>query len=149
MSIAEWLPPELVLPALRASTKSAILSEIARRAGAAIGRDGETIRAALEKREALGSTGIGGGIAIPHARLDEVARPLGLLARLRKPVAFEAIDELPVDLVFLLLLPTNPHGEQLNALAGVARRLRDPEVAAALRSARDAQSLYAAMSGPA
>ena len=147
MSIQDFIPVDLVLPSLRAGTKAAILTEIARKAGAAFSLDEGLIRSALEKREALGSTGIGDGIAIPHARLDEIVRPLGLLARLRNPVDFDAVDERPVDLVVLLLLPMNPHGAQLNALASVARRLRDPDVAAALRSARDAQGLHAAMCG--
>lgn len=148
MTIEDLLPLELVLPALRAPNKAAILTEIARKSGAALGLDEGMIRTALEKREALGSTGIGGGIAIPHARLEEIGRPLGLLARLRSPVEFDSVDDQPADLVFLLLLPTNPHGEQLNALATVARRLRDPDIAAALRSARDGKSLYAAMCRP-
>ena len=104
------------------------------------------ILSALQQREALGSTGMGGGIAIPHARLPEVRRPFGLFARLRAPVAFDAVDERPVDLVFLLLLPTDPRGEQLNALACIARCLRDAAVAAGVHGARDAAEIYAVVS---
>ncbi|HEV7438838.1 MAG TPA: PTS sugar transporter subunit IIA [Methylobacterium sp.] len=110
--------------------------------------DAAAILAALRRREGLGSTGIGDGIALPHARLDAVARPLGLLARLRGPIAFDAVDERPVDLAFLLLLPAAAPDEALNAIASVARRLRDPEAAEALRRARDAAGLYAAICGP-
>ena len=86
---------------------------------------------------------MGGGIAIPHARLARLSRPIGFFARLRPLVAFEAIDGQRIDLVFLLLLPTEGHGEHLNALACVARRLRDDSTTAALRAARSPDELHA------
>ncbi|WP_375464255.1 PTS sugar transporter subunit IIA [uncultured Methylobacterium sp.] len=147
MTIADLLSPDHVLQALRGSTKAIVLEEVARRASEALALDGQGVLSALRRREALGSTGVGDGIAIPHARLDQVNRPFGLLARLRAPVAFEAIDERPVDIVFLLLLPTNSDGAQLNALACVSRRLRDAETARLIRGARDASAMYAAMRG--
>ena len=85
-------------------------------------------------------------MSLPHARLETVRKPFGLLARLRDPLDFDAVDERPVDLVFLLLLPIGDGGENLNALACVARKLRDPDSAKALRGARDAASLYALVS---
>jgi PTS system nitrogen regulatory IIA component len=88
---------------------------------------------------------MGEGIAIPHARLAEVTSPFGILARLKKPIDFQSVDDEPVDLVFLLLLPSSSKGEQLNALACVARRLRDPSTLQALRDARDGQALYRGM----
>jgi PTS system nitrogen regulatory IIA component len=96
------------------------------------------------KREALGSTGTGAGIAIPHARLEGIARPFGILVRLAKPIDFEAIDGQPVDLVFLLLLPAEPQGDQLNALACAARMLRDAQILRDLRRAADDAALYRA-----
>lgn len=142
---AAFLSPEHVVPALRAAGKQAVLQEVARRAAPALGLAPETLLAALERREALGSTGIGGGIALPHARLEAVARPFGLLARCRPPAAFEALDDRPVDLVVLLVLPANPEDDPDNALAGVSRRLRDPRVARAIREARDAGAMHAAL----
>ena len=92
------------------------------------------VAAALAAREALGSTGVGGGIAVPHARIATLAAPSGFLARLDRPVGFDAVDGRPVDLVFLLLSPA-ADAEHLRALAAVSRRLRTPEVAQAMRAA--------------
>jgi nitrogen PTS system EIIA component len=147
MTVDEFLAPSDVLVGLRAATKNALLEDLARRAAAALGIGLDAIFPALARRENLGSTGIGDGIALPHARLEAVARPYGILARLREPIDFEAVDDNPVDLVFLLLLPAPDRHEPLNALACVARRLRDAETAAALRGARDAAALYAAVTG--
>ena len=99
----------------------------------------------LLKREDLGSTGIGKGVAIPHVRLPDVPRPYGLLARLRQPIEFDAIDGQAVDIVFVLLLPANAESAQLGALALVARTLRPPENLVRLRSAKTASELYAAI----
>jgi PTS system nitrogen regulatory IIA component len=90
----------------------------------------------LIKREELGSTGIGRGVAIPHARLPDLQRPYGLLAKLRHPIEFEAIDGQAVDIVFVLLLPAAVESGQLEALALVARVLRPPENLARLRDAK-------------
>ena len=147
MTVDELLAPSDVLVGLRAATKNALLEDLARRAAAALGIGLDAIFPALARRENLGSTGIGDGIALPHARLEAVSRPYGILARLREPIDFEAVDDNPVDLVFLLLLPTPGRHEPLNALACVARRLRDAETAAAMRGARDAAALYAAVTG--
>ncbi|GJE70519.1 PTS sugar transporter subunit IIA [Methylorubrum podarium] len=147
MTLDDLLASDSVIHGLRASGKAALLEDLARRAARALDLDADDILAALVRREGLGSTGIGAGVALPHARLDAVRRPYGLLARLREPLDFEAVDERPVDLVFLLLLPTESGGEPLNALARVARRLRDPENAAALRAARNAAGLSALVSG--
>lgn len=147
MTVDELLAPSDALVGLRAATKNALLEDLARRAAAALGIGPDAIFPALARRETLGSTGIGDGIALPHARLEAVARPYGILARLREPIDFEAVDDNPVDLVFLLLLPAPARHEPLNALACVARRLRDAETAAAMRGARDAAALYAAVTG--
>ncbi|KAB1069344.1 PTS sugar transporter subunit IIA [Methylobacterium planeticum] len=147
MTVDEILAPTDVVVGLRASGKAALLEDLARRASDALGIDVGEILPALLRRENLGSTGVGDGVALPHARLDTVQRPYGILARLRDPLDFEAVDDQPVDLVFLLLLPTGSGGEHLHALACVARRLRDPETAAALRGARDVIGLYALATG--
>ena len=142
MQVSEFLSRDDVLVDVRTADKDALLRELARRAAAQAGVDPATVTAEIDKREQLGSTGMGGGIAIPHARLAGVTTPVGVLARLRKPVDFAAIDGAPVDLVFLLLLPTAPQGEQLTALAAVARRLRDPMTAQRLRRAADRDEVY-------
>jgi PTS system nitrogen regulatory IIA component len=102
------------------------------------------VRGEILKREQLGCTGIGGGIAIPHARLQNLNKPFGSLIRLRKPVGYDAIDGDPVDIVFLLLLPTEPAGNQLNARASTTRKLRDRDTLARLRGAPDGHALYEA-----
>jgi nitrogen PTS system EIIA component len=147
MTVDEMLAPEGVLIGLRVASKRALLEDLARRASDAIGLDVGEILPALLRREDLGSTGVGDGVALPHARLDVVRQPFGLLAQLRDPVDFEAVDDRPVDLVFLLLLPAGAEGQHLNALACVARWLRDPGTAAALRGARDAGALYSLAAG--
>ncbi|CAO4149371.1 Nitrogen regulatory protein [Methylorubrum aminovorans] len=146
MTVDDILAPADVVHGLRASGKTTLLEDLARRAAKSLDLDADTILAALIRREGLGSTGVGDGLALPHARLEAVRKPFGLLARLREPLDFDAVDERPVDLVFLLLLPTAEGGNHLNALACVARKLRDPDTAAALRGARDAAGLHASVS---
>jgi len=142
MQIKEFLSANDVLVDLRASDKAALLHDMVLLAATQAGVDPATVESEIDKREQLGSTGMGGGIAIPHARVAGVAKPVGVLARLKKPIDFAAIDGAPVDLVFLLLLPTTPQGEQLTALAAVARRLRDPMTADSLRRAPDRDAVY-------
>jgi PTS system nitrogen regulatory IIA component len=144
MDIKEFLSPTDTFIDVRASDTTRLLQELARRAAATLNLAVERISAEILKREELGSTGTGGGVAIPHARI-QVNRSFGILARLNKPIDFEAIDGRPVDLVFFLLLPANPAGEQLNALASVARKLRDPACLRSLRSAGGTAGLYDAI----
>lgn len=148
MSIKDFLSPDHVSVDVRVSEKTKLLRELARQAALAIDVPADRIFAELHKREELGSTGTGGGVAIPHARLPEVKKPFGMLVRLAQPIQFEAIDDRPVDLVFLLLLPAASAGEQLNALAAVARRLRQPNAVRDLRQATDASSCYHTMTVP-
>lgn len=145
MNIGEFLTPDRVIIDLRAADKRRLIDDVARRAAASAGVEPAAIAEALTQRERLGSTGMGAGIAIPHARLAALARPVGFFARLRPPVAFDAIDGERVDLAFFLLLPAQAEGDHLNALACVARRLRAEPVTAALRKAHDAGGLYAAL----
>src|SRR5690349_8502909 len=125
MSVDELLTPARVLTGLRAADKRGVLDALAARAGAELGLDPAALRVALLERERLGSTGMGSGTAMPHARLAGIAVPYGLLARLERPVEFDAIDARPVDLVCLLLLPAGAERGQLGALACVARAFRD------------------------
>ncbi len=145
MDIKNFLSPADALSDARAPDKARLLRELSRRAAATLGLNADLIAGDLLKREALGSTGMGNGVAIPHARFAELKKPFGLLARLRRPIAFDAIDGQPVDIVFLLLLPADSGGEPLNALACVARKLRDAKALDALRGAQTDVALYRVM----
>ncbi len=142
MEIADIIGPDQVLIDLRAGNKLAALKELARRAGAGTALTGDAIYAALIARENMGSTGVGQGIAVPHARVEGLKRPFALFARLERPIDFESIDGRPVDLVFLLLTPSEAGSDHLAALACVSRRVRDGAVAQKLREAVDARGLY-------
>ena len=133
------LPPLPTRP-----NKVGLLRELSQQAAESLKLDGEAVARAILKREELGSTGTGGGVALPHARIEAVEKPFGLLACLRKAIAFDAIDQKPVDIVFLLLLPATAAGEQLNALAAVARKLRNPVIAERLRHAPGNAEAYRA-----
>jgi nitrogen PTS system EIIA component len=142
MKISDFLAPGAVMTDVAPADKQQLLTELARKAAARIDVPADNLLSELVKREELGSTGMGGGVAIPHARFYQVDKPFGMLARLRRPIDFDAVDGEPVDLVFLLLLPATPAGGQLSALAQIARKLRDPAIGAALRSARDGATIY-------
>jgi PTS system nitrogen regulatory IIA component len=145
MKTSDLLSPTDVLFDFRAANKRGLLEELAARAAASSGVAAEQVAAVLLKREELGSTGIGRGVAIPHARLPGLQRPCGLLARLKPGVEFDAIDGQKVDIVFVLLLPATAENAALGALASVARTLRSPENLARLRAAKDASELLAAI----
>jgi len=145
MKISDFLAPSQVQINLRVSDKAQLIRELGQRAAPATGLSTDTIVAALTQREALGPTGLGGGVAIPHARVAELKQPFGMMVRLRKAIAFDAIDGQPVNIVFLLLLPAEKAGEQLNALATVARKLRDRGQLELFTKARDASALYQRM----
>jgi PTS system nitrogen regulatory IIA component len=122
--------------------KQKLLEDLARRASRAVDLEPDIILAELRKREQLGSTGMGGGVALPHARIHRIQKPFGMVVRLKKPIEFDAVDGKPVDMIALLLLPDTQEGKQLGALACIARKLRDPDVLTALRHARDGGELY-------
>jgi nitrogen PTS system EIIA component len=144
MEIKEFLLPADTLIKVRGTDKTRLLQELSARAAASLNLDANVICTALLKREDLGSTGTGGGIAIPHARISDLHEPFGTLVRLRHAIDFDAIDGMPVDIIFLLLLPAQS-GDPLNALASVARRLRNPELVQRLRGATNDEELYRAI----
>jgi PTS system nitrogen regulatory IIA component len=146
MNIAELLRPENVLVDLDASTKQQLLQQLAARAAHTTGLDEAVLLSGLSHRESLGSTGIGQGIAIPHSAPNGLAAPFALLARLARPIEFDAIDDQPVDLVFLLLSPAD-RASHLKALSVVSRQLRSAGVTERLRRVRTAAEMYAAMTG--
>jgi nitrogen PTS system EIIA component len=144
VEIADLLPgPDAVLASVKASGKKALLAELASRAATVFKLDDRRLFDRLLERERLGSTGIGSGIAIPHARLTTLAKPVGLFARLANPVDFESIDERPVDIVFLLVAPESAGADHLKALARVSRLLRDRSLVEKLRATESADALYA------
>jgi PTS system nitrogen regulatory IIA component len=149
MQLADLISEDHVFAGLRAADKPALLTDLARRAAASLGLPATEVAARLASREALGSTGVGAGIAVPHARVDGLAAPVGFFARLDRAIDYAAIDGKPVDLVFLLLSPANGNNEHLAALAAVSRRLRDAGASASLRAAKSAASLRAILIGTA
>lgn len=145
MKISDLLSPNDVMIDVRASKKRQLLQELAAKAADSLGLRVDQVALDLLKREELGSTGIGRGVAIPHARLPDVQRPYGLLVKLKVPIEFDAIDGQAVDIVFVLLLPTVAENGQIGALAQVARTLRPEENLARLRAARNTSELYSAI----
>jgi PTS system nitrogen regulatory IIA component len=135
--------PAQVMPRLKVSSKKQALQELARRAAEITGVHERQIFDVLLERERLGTTGVGNGIAIPHGKLADVKKMFGLFARLEHPVDFEAIDEQPVDLIFLLLAPEGAGADHLKALARVSRLLRDRAICDKLRGADQAEAIYA------
>jgi PTS system nitrogen regulatory IIA component len=145
MKIKDFLSPADVAIDVRAADKATLLKELAGRAAAVVQLPADLVVAEIEKRDELGSTGIGRGVAIPHARLREIEKPVGLLVRLKSAIEFDAVDGQPVDLVFLLMLPAASQLDQLNCLAAVARTLRDANVLRTMRSATSTGELYRAV----
>lgn len=141
--MTEFLKPDAVVANLRVTSKKQALHELARRAAEISGQPERTIFDVLLERERLGSTGVGRGIAIPHGRLPSLDRVYGILARLDRPVDFDAIDDQPVDLVFLLLAPAHAGADHLKALAKVSRLLRDESLCAKLRGCETADAIDA------
>jgi PTS system nitrogen regulatory IIA component len=148
MPLDDLVSPLAVIPALRANSKKQALQELASRAAELTGVPEREIFDTLLQRERLGSTGVGNGIAIPHGKLGSFKQLFGLFARLERPIDFEALDDQPVDLVFVLLAPESAGADHLKALARIARLLRDPSVAQNLRNSRDEAALYAVLTQP-
>ncbi len=146
-NVSDLLAPEAVLSGVSASNKKALFAALGAAAHQAYGLDAQDVAAKLAAREKLGSTGFGGGIAIPHGKLESIRRVCGVFARLDKPVDFGAVDELPVDLVFMLLSPSDAGAEHLKALAAVSRKLRDRSFADKLRGAGSPDALYVLLTG--
>lgn len=142
MKIVDFTTPEGVIVALRAANKAQALRELARRGARLAGVDEATVYKALQEREALGSTGIGRGVALPHACIAGLTRLVAVIARLEQPIDFEAIDQQPVDLLFLLLAPENAPRDRMAALARISHLFRDAAACEALRKAQTVKSIY-------
>ena len=145
MALADILQPEGIIPALRAHTKKQLLVELAATASKLTGISEREIFDVVLQRERLGSTGVGGGIAIPHGKLKSLNKIIGVFARLETPVDFEALDDQPVDLVFMLLAPEGAGADHLKALSRIARALRDPDLVARLRSSETVPAIEACL----
>jgi PTS system nitrogen regulatory IIA component len=142
MELTYILDAKSVRAGLKASSKKRLLQELAEIAEAEHGLNSGAVFDAVQERELLGPTGMGGGVAIPHARLEAVDKVIGIFATVAKPIDFDAVDQQPVDLVFLLLAPQEAGAEHLRALARVSRTLRNGDVCAKLRSTNDLSAIY-------
>ena len=139
------LMPEAV-GTIDADSKKAILEQLAGRFAGVYGLDSALVLERIEEREKLGSTGFGRGVAIPHARISGLNRPVGVFLRLTNPVAFDAADGMPVNMVFGLLSPEAAGAAHLHALAAISRLMRDEAMHRALAEAPGAEALYGLLS---
>lgn len=149
MDLGDLIAPEGIIPSLKAKTKKQALQELSAKAAELTGLSAREIFDTLLQRERLGSTGLGRGIAIPHVKFKSLTEIVCLFARLDAPIEFEALDDEPVDLIFLLLAPEHASGDHLKALARISRLLREPDVSEELRSSTDRKSLLAVLTQPA
>jgi nitrogen PTS system EIIA component len=142
MDIADFLTPDRIALDVRVRDKAALIAETARQFGRTTSLQPETVQAALLAREQLGSTGLGNGFALPHARIDGLDAYLGLFLRLARPIDFEAIDGKPVQLVFVLLIPSESATPHVAALAAISRRFRNADVVTKLQKAKTPVEAY-------
>ncbi|MFN8949291.1 MAG: PTS sugar transporter subunit IIA, partial [Alphaproteobacteria bacterium] len=148
MNIADIITPADVFCDLKASGKRRLLVDLATIVASRVGFDGGVVFEALWEREKLASTGVGRGVAIPHGRMQRLPRIAGLFVKLQTPVDFEAPDDVPVDLVFLLLTPAEAGADHLKALARISRLLRHAGTCERLRAATSADALYSLLTEP-
>lgn len=148
MDLGDLLRPEGVFASLKVKNKKQALRELAIRAAQITGLDDRQIFDMLLQRERLGSTGVGRGIAIPHARMGGLDQIATVFAQLDEAIDFDSADGEPVDLVFVLLAPEQAGADHLKALARISRVLRDPLTLEKLRAARDRAALYSVLTEP-
>ena len=147
MDLSDILAVDRIDAALNVANKKALFQQLGSAAARRTGLATRDIVAALGERERLGSTGFGGGVAIPHGKIEGLTEMFGYFARLSTPIEFQAVDNAPVDLVFLLLSPPDAGADHLKALARVSRALRDRQTLAKLRGARSRDAMFALLSG--
>lgn len=145
MDLTDLIDARAIMPALKANSKKQLLQLLSEKAAAISGIPEREIFETILQRERLGSTGVGNGIAIPHGKLAGISRITGIFARLDTPVDFEALDDQPVDLVFLLLAPEGAGADHLKALSRIARALRDQDLVARLRSSDTVPAIEACL----
>ena len=147
MHLTEFLDFDSIKPALSAGNKRSLFTQLAAIAAERLNLDRLAILNSISEREALGSTGFGQGVAIPHGKVEGLAHIYCLFARLAEPMRYKAIDGAPVDLVFLLLSPLDAGAEHLKALAAVSRLVRHAPVVEKLRGARSRDAIAAVLIG--
>lgn len=145
----EMIDNSRIVPKLKVNSKKQALLELAKRAALVTGESERRIFDVLLERERLGSTGVGRGVAIPHGKLPALNRVYGLFARLERPIDFDAVDERPVDLIYVLLAPEGSGADHLKALARVSRTLRDEGLCNKLRGCESADAIHAIFSSTA
>jgi len=145
VKVADFIAPDRVIPRLLGTNKLSILKALAQIGAACVDLDPAMVFDALLERQDSTTIGLGRGIAIPHATVSGIEAPVGVFARLQPPVDFGAVDGMPADLVVMILVPEDDNRTLLRALSCTARRLREGDVAARLRSANDAATLYAVL----
>lgn len=146
MPLGTFVSPNAILPALKVANKKQALLAISERAAFVSGLDAKQVFDALWEREALGSTGVGNGVAIPHCQLAPVGRMFGVFARLDRAIDYDATDGSPVDLMFVLIGPEGSGADHLKALSKIARSFRDTAMLATLRATRDAAGIFTILS---
>ena len=145
--LSDIITIESVESGFPAANKKALFQHLAAAGARLTGMPAKTILAALNAREKIGSTGFGGGAAIPHGKVEGLERVFGYFLRLTTPIDFQAVDGMPVDLVFLLLSPPDAGVDHLKALASISRTCRDRQTLAKLRGARSKDALFALLAG--
>lgn len=143
MDLSKLLIPGAVRVVGQLTSKKRLFQELGELASSAYGLNAATAIDGLQERESLGPTGVGHGIALPHARLEDLSRIIGVFIRLEKPLDYDSVDRQPVDLVFGLFAPKDSGVEHLKALALVSRTMRDANVVSKLRANTDAGKLHA------
>ncbi|WP_375451226.1 PTS sugar transporter subunit IIA [uncultured Devosia sp.] len=148
MELADILAEQAVLTCTGVKTKHQLFEQLASTAAGLTGRPAGELLAAIENREELGSTGLGNGIAIPHGKVAGLKQVCAVFARLDEPIEFDALDDLPVDIVMLLLAPTGSGADHLKALSRVARVLRNEDLMDQLRGLQSSAAIYQALTAP-
>jgi PTS system nitrogen regulatory IIA component len=148
MELGDILSPEGVIPSLKAKSKKLALQELAQKASQQTGLASRDLFDAMLQRERLGSTGMGRGVAIPHVKFRNLERLHCLFARLDEAIDYEALDNEPVDIIFLLIAPEHASGDHLKALARISRLIREPRALERLRASKDRTALFAILTEP-
>ena len=147
IDFSDLLLPASILQGISVPGKKALIQQLAHVAADIYMLDPRSVAQILADRERIGSTGFGAGIAIPHGKLAGLDRVVGVFARLAQPIDFQAIDDLPVDIIFMMLSPPDAGADHLKSLARVSRRLRDRSFVAKLRGAGSPDAIYALWTG--
>jgi PTS system nitrogen regulatory IIA component len=145
--LSEIVAADAVEARLTTANKKGLFQQVAALAARRTGLPAKTIAAALTEREKLGSTGFGGGTAIPHGKMEGLEKVTGFFVRLAAPIDYQAVDGIGVDLVLVLLSPPDAGADHLKALASVSRMFRDRQIVAKLRGARSKDAIFALLSG--